>query len=347
MDQNYNPYNTGQNNQDNHPYYNGGPNQNNGPYTNGPYNQNGNPYGAGQYDPNHGYTQNNGGYQPYNNGGGYQPYGTGYSGPVGDDGKPLKNRFGMKLTFSILEILSCNLVTFILGIVACVNTAKANTSYKEGRWQDFKSQAKVSAVCLWVGLAAFILGIFIIAFSADAIIGDVRTVFYGTEAEPTSTDQPEIALYVDGVFVMLPSTYESIESIGLSLDRYDISETLGVNEVELYALINPYGEYVAWAWFENQTGHETGVTDCTVIGINVDADCANTSYFMTMEGLTFYSSEADCIDALGSPDERDDDSHGREVLYWYLDDGSDELWRVIEITFDTYGNIYQFDIDYR
>ena len=101
--------------------------------------------------------------------------------PVGNNGEPLKNRFGMKLTFSILEILtifSCNLLTGIMGIIACVFTTKANNSYKEGRWDEFKSQAKSSAILLWVGFAGFIIELIIVVammifgFSVASIISD-------------------------------------------------------------------------------------------------------------------------------------------------------------------------------
>ena len=108
--------------------------------------------------------------------------------PIDKKGKPMQNRFGMKLTFSILEILtlfSCNLITGILGIISCVFTAKANTAYKESRWEDFKSAAKTSAICLWVGFAGFIVEfivwivlIVVVGFSAASFIGSDATELY-------------------------------------------------------------------------------------------------------------------------------------------------------------------------
>ncbi len=107
-----------------------------------------------------------GSFQNYNGGlnnpsyNAYGQYGAGNGSPLDENGNPLKNRYGMKITFSILEILTvvfCNLLSFILGIVACVYTSKANTSYKQGRYADFKKEAKTSAVCLWVGLASTIV----------------------------------------------------------------------------------------------------------------------------------------------------------------------------------------------
>ena len=93
--------------------------------------------------------------------------------PLDKNGQPMKNRFGMKMTFAILEIIFCNLISLICGIIACVFTAKANTSYKEGRWEDFKSQAKTSAICLWVGLAGVIIAIIV---SIASVVVALKTV---------------------------------------------------------------------------------------------------------------------------------------------------------------------------
>lgn len=88
-----------------------------------------------------------------------------------ENGNPLKNRFGMKLAFAVLEILSCllcNPITMVLGIVALVLTCVANSNYKRGEVKDFKSNAKVSAILLWIGLAfdVVIVIIWIAVFSS-------------------------------------------------------------------------------------------------------------------------------------------------------------------------------------
>ena len=111
-----------------------------------------NPYYQDYGAPSQGSGQQNYG-NPYQSGqqtyGGYNPYG---NVPLDKKGQPLKNRFGMKLTFSILEMISGNLISLICGIIACVFTCKANTSYKEGKWEEFKSNAKISNIFLWIGL---------------------------------------------------------------------------------------------------------------------------------------------------------------------------------------------------
>jgi hypothetical protein len=102
-------------------------------------------------DYNGGYAYNNYNYQNnYNGNSGYTYMG----GTVIDsNGKPLKNHFGAKLTLSILEMLCCctSCITLIMGIIACVFTCQANSCYKEGRYEEFKSKAKTSTILLIVG----------------------------------------------------------------------------------------------------------------------------------------------------------------------------------------------------
>ena len=151
-----NPYQSGQQDYSN-PYQSGQQNYGN-PYQNGQQNY-GNPYQNGQ--------------QTY---GGYNPYG---NVPLDKKGQPLKNRFGMKLTFSILEMISGNLISLICGIIACVFTCKANTSYKEGKWEEFKSNAKISNIFLWIGLGVC-LAFYVIVIILIAAVGLSVLPFVGS-----------------------------------------------------------------------------------------------------------------------------------------------------------------------
>lgn len=95
---------------------------------------------------------------------------------VDESGKPLKNRFGMKLAFAVLEILSlffCNIITMVLGIVALVLICAANNNYKKGEIKEFKSNAKISAILLWIGLAldVVVIAVWIVLFSSRAFQG--------------------------------------------------------------------------------------------------------------------------------------------------------------------------------
>ncbi len=165
----------GENNQN--PYYQdyGAPSQGSGqqdysnPYQNGQQDY-GSQYQSGQQNYGNPYQS---GQQTY---GGYNPYG---NVPLDKKGQPLKNRFGMKLTFSILEMISGNLISLICGIIACVFTCKANTSYKEGKWEEFKSNAKISNIFLWIGLGVC-LAFYVIVIILIAAVGLSVLPFVGS-----------------------------------------------------------------------------------------------------------------------------------------------------------------------
>lgn len=180
----------GENNQN--PYYQdyGAPSQGSGqqdyntdPYQNAGNQDYSNPYQSGQPDYSNPYQSGQQNYgNPYQNGqqtyGGYNPYGNGNV-PLDKKGQPLKNRFGMKLTFSILEMISGNLISLICGIIACVFTCKANTSYKEGKWEEFKSNAKISNIFLWIGLGVC-LAFYVIVIILIAAVGLSVLPFVGS-----------------------------------------------------------------------------------------------------------------------------------------------------------------------
>ena len=184
----------GENNQN--PYYQdyGAPSQGSGqqdysnPYQSGQPDYS-NPYQSGQQDYGSQYQSGQQNYgNPYQNGqqtyGGYNPYGNGNV-PLDKKGQPLKNRFGMKLTFSILEMISGNLISLICGIIACVFTCKANTSYKEGKWEEFKSNAKISNIFLWIGLGVCLV-VYVIVFALIAVAGLSVLPFIGSGSSGSS-----------------------------------------------------------------------------------------------------------------------------------------------------------------
>lgn len=261
-----------------------------------------------------------------------------------------KNRFGMKLTFSILEIISCNLLTFIMGIISCVYTSKANTSYKEGRWEDFKSQAKTSAICLWVGFASFIISgilcilIWTVGGLGDAFMEGFREGYYGVQ-EGTPAGEG-VAVNVDGTRIALPLDYSDLEEIGFTLDGFDMYQKVDGYDYDFYQVYNEKGESVMWCWFENPYSVQTYLTECRVIGIDVDYNCDNYESFSTAAGLGFSNSLSDFTDAYGFPDYLEGKEDGSVTYYWYLDEGSDENWRVMEVTFEG-DYIYDIDIEFR
>jgi len=173
---------SGQQENNTDPYQNAGNQDYSNPYQSGQPDYS-NPYQSGQQDYGSQYQSGQQNYgNPYRNGqqtyGGYNPYGNGNV-PLDKKGQPLKNRFGMKLTFSILEMISGNLISLICGIIACVFTCKANTSYKEGKWEEFKSNAKISNIFLWIGLGVC-LAFYVIVIILIAAVGLSVLPFVGS-----------------------------------------------------------------------------------------------------------------------------------------------------------------------
>ena len=170
QENNTDPYQNAGNQDYSNPYQSGQPDYSN-PYQNGQQDY-GSQYQSGQQNYGNPYQS---GQQTY---GGYNPYGNGNV-PLDKKGQPLKNRFGMKLTFSILEMISGNLISLICGIIACVFTCKANTSYKEGKWEEFKSNAKISNIFLWIGLGVC-LAFYVIVIILIAAVGLSVLPFVGS-----------------------------------------------------------------------------------------------------------------------------------------------------------------------
>ena len=179
---------SGQQENNTDPYQNAGNQDCSNPYQSGQPDYS-NPYQSGQQDYGSQYQSGQQNYgNPYQNGqqtyGGYNPYGNGNV-PLDKKGQPLKNRFGMKLTFSILEMISGNLISLICGIIACVFTCKANTAYKEGKWEEFKSNAKISNIFLWIGLGVCLV-VYVIVFALIAVAGLSVLPFIGSGSSGSS-----------------------------------------------------------------------------------------------------------------------------------------------------------------
>lgn len=185
---------------------------------NGQYYQNSSgSYNAGTGNPNAAYGMpNDSGY--HYGGGNYSS--TARTVPLDRKGRPLRNRFGMKLTFSILGIVfglifmflsPCyGLIPLVLSIIALVFTCMQNKHYKEGNWPVFQSTAKVSAVLLWVDLGVWvvILIFFIIAMIVLFSIGndffdelgldDMNLPSSGYESDYGSDDKDDAPVKNDG-----------------------------------------------------------------------------------------------------------------------------------------------------
>lgn len=119
--------------------------------------------------------------------------------PTDANGQPMKNTFGMKMTFSILEILcccGCNLITMVMGIIGCVFTTKANNAYKAGNGNEYKANSKTASICLWIGLGLAVIWLIfgIVYMNSDAgqeIVDAFWEGYYGVEDDYTYEDDDD------------------------------------------------------------------------------------------------------------------------------------------------------------
>lgn len=183
-----------------------------------------NPYYQDYGAPSQGSGQQNYG-NPYQSGqqtyGGYNPYG---NVPLDKKGQPLKNRFGMKLTFSILEMISGNLISLICGIIACVFTCKANTSYKEGKWEEFKSNAKISNIFLWIGLGVC-LAFYVIVIILIAAVGLSVLPFVGSGNSSSSVGSGSYDYYDEQDYNYYDDDDADEEETDEDADEWDEEDT--------------------------------------------------------------------------------------------------------------------------
>ncbi len=262
---------------------------------------------------------------------------------MGPDGQPLKNNYVMKMIFSILEILCCclgNVVTLAMGIVGCVFTNKANKSYQQGDGQSFKSQSKTANICLWIGLGFVVLEL-VVAIISSALDAGKTAGSHSTAGNVSA----EVSVRVDGHEIGIPSTYSELEDMGFSLDSYDAGSIIEGGDFDFFQMQNEDGDYVMWCWFYNDGSASKAVENCRVIGVDVDSNCANYETYRTSEGLNFDSTPEDFIEAYGQADEYSHDS-SQDYYEWYFDNGSDTVWRVMEVTFID-GELYDIDVDYK
>lgn len=135
---------------------------------NGQLYQNGQPYQNGDPYQNMGnYSQNNYGGDNYNYG--YNSYSrNSYNVPLDYKGRPLKNRFGMKLTFSIIEMVIALLgmiggsvyfgvIPLVLSILACVFVCLQNRDFHNADWESFQSKSKTASVFLWITFGIYMI----------------------------------------------------------------------------------------------------------------------------------------------------------------------------------------------
>ena len=332
------------------------------------YNMNGQYYTNGQYNQAGQYNMNGQQYQ-YNNG-----YG---QGPVDNNGRPIPNNFGMKLTFSILITI---FLSKIFGILSIVFSCLQNKAYKEGRWDDFKNKRKLSNVFLWIGL---ILGIIMFVVSivfAGAIFKEVYNAFSDYEYsddydydyddsddsdhdfdydDASDTDLESDYVYgnstfdfdavedmtINGAAVSVPmSVTDFVDTTGydtyieMDLDSYDLS---GHNGGEFAYIDDENGCSLIDIY--NGSDDEAKAIDSTIGGIKLDFEDTSAPIQFEYRGITNDSSIDDVLDVFGEADTRYNGEYSTELTYYttngWLEFDWDTDGKMISIWLENYGEI--------
>ncbi|MCI7322832.1 MAG: hypothetical protein MR508_05910 [Lachnospiraceae bacterium] len=144
----------------------------------------GSQYNGAQYNESQ-YTGTQNTADTFSYGNGNYSYNPNQQPPLDGKGRPLRNRFGMKLTFSILGILGglfimcgsllIGAIPLVLSIVALVFTCLQNREYKAGNWDSFRHFAKLSAILLWIDLGLWVIYLILL------IIGVIVVLVFGNK----------------------------------------------------------------------------------------------------------------------------------------------------------------------
>lgn len=345
--------------------------------TNGQYNANAQYNTDGQYGADNQYNMNgqyytNGQYNQagqYNMNGQQYQYSNGYGqGPVDNNGRPIPNNFGMKLTFSILVTI---FLSKIFGILSIVFTCLQNKAYKEGRWDDFKNKRKLSNVFLWIGL---ILGIIMFVVSivfAGAIFKEVYNAVsdydysddYDYDYDYDDSDDSDYDFDYDDAsdtdsesdYVYGSSTFDFDAVEDMTINGAAVSVPMAVTD---FIAATGYDTYIdidldsydlsghnggEFAYIDDENGcslidiyngsdDEAKAIDGTIGGIKLDFEDTSAPIQFEYRGITNDSSIDDVLDVFGEADTRYNGEYSTELTY-YTTNG----W--IEFDWDTDGEM--------
>lgn len=292
-------------------------------------------------------------YNPYNNGQYTNQYNNMYGNiggvPVDEKGQPLKNRFGMKLTFSILEIISCNLISLIMGILGCVFTSKANSAYKEGRWEEFKSSAKTATVVLWVGLGGIILSLFMWIIMIVAAVQEIEPYedeisdimenngdidyddlydqlmqdsygsgnsynddSYGDQYKvPDASELSDWYTFaINGEVYSVPNYPDSYTAAGLTWEDCYYTDKIAEDDYELYYLEDPVsGETIGLVWIANVGVGSCSPEDGIAFQVNIENESIYGGYKPNLVFGDGLTFDSSIEDIIAYYGEPDDESH--------------------------------------
>ena len=296
-----------------------------------------------------------GGYDSYRYGQGYAYDGYGaQEAPLDRKGRPIKDRFGLKLTFSIIEIFTA----FLFGLLAVIFTCLQHGAYKKHNWESFKSFKLVSTIMLWIGLAislieAGIIVIFIAVFASmddfyddmlDEVINGEETLPFLEDEEDWDWLEEEDYSEIEETAEIYTFTYEGAElTVPLSVQEFcEILDPEFYEDIDEYTIGAGTDEFLSWGIGFNyldiyNTSDEDLAAILGTIG-GVDIDLSQGQEFSYQGCITQDSTLDDLVELLGEGYSEYETSDDCMEYYWYTANG------FVDFGFDTDGSMVRAGI---
>ena len=267
--------------------------------------------------------------------------------PLDRKGRPLKNRFGMKMVFSVIELFFATL----WGILGLIFTCMANNAYQKRDWDGFKSKSRLASIMLWVGfvvclIEVAVLGVFISSFSmlgknyhtSSSYVEEVPAVEEPVVDEPVVDEEQTSGESTAKADFPAPEEYNTFKMNGMALtvpskvsdyvkvlkeSGYEFTDDfkkakLEPHDASYFDFVNKDGYIVGFVEVYNTTEEQMDATAGMVGGIYIDVNFDDKIQIDYMGRLDNNSSAQDYIDIFGKPNSADED-YG--YYQWYTEEG--------------------------
>ena len=267
--------------------------------------------------------------------------------PLDRKGRPLKNRFGMKMVFSVIELFFATL----WGVLGLIFTCMANNAYQKRDWDGFKSKSRLASIMLWVGfvvclIEVAVLGVFISSFSmlgknyhtSSSYVEEVPAVEEPVVDEPVVDEEQTSGESTAKADFPAPEEYNTFKMNGMALtvpskvsdyvkvlkeSGYEFTDDfkkakLEPHDASYFDFVNKDGYIVGFVEVYNTTEEQMDATAGMVGGIYIDVNFDDKIQIDYMGRLDNNSSAQDYIDIFGMPNSADED-YG--YYQWYTEEG--------------------------
>ena len=267
--------------------------------------------------------------------------------PLDRKGRPLKNRFGMKMVFSVIELFFATL----WGVLGLIFTCMANNAYQKRDWDGFKSKSRLASIMLWVGfvvclIEVAVLGVFIGSFSmlgknyhtSSSYVEEVPAVEEPVVDEPVVDEEQTSGESTAKADFPAPEEYNTFKMNGMALtvpskvsdyvkvlkeSGYEFTDDfkkakLEPHDASYFDFVNKDGYIVGFVEVYNTTEEQMDATAGMVGGIYIDVNFDDKIQIDYMGRLDNNSSAQDYIDIFGMPNSADED-YG--YYQWYTEEG--------------------------